>query len=277
MRDREHVELLEWALPRLGLRYRGFSNVRRQVCRRVAARIAALGLPDVASYRRRLEEDPSELAVLGSLAFVTISRFYRDRELWDAARAKLLPELAALASARGERTLTAWSAGCASGEEPYTLAIVWQRELAPRFPDLELRVLATDLDDAVLARAARGVYEPSSLRELPEELRASAFEPRGALFAVREEVRASVTFRREDVRTFTPPAPVHLVMCRNVAFTYFAVEAQRDFVQRAAGVVAPGGLLFVGRGEALPDGALGFARVPETPLAYRRVTSSSRS
>lgn len=270
MRDREYVELLEWAMPRLGLRYRGFSNVRRQVCRRVASRIAALGLPDVASYRRRLESDPTELAVLDSLAFVTISRFYRDRELWDPARARLLPELAALAASRGERTLFAWSAGCASGEEPYTLAIVWQLELASRFPGLELRIVATDLDAGVLARASAGCYEPSSLRELPEDLRDAAFEPRGALFAVRDELRARITFRREDVRTFTPPAPLHLVMCRNVAFTYFGVEAQRDFLRRVASVMVLGGLLFVGRGEAIPEDAEDFEPAEEAPLVYRR-------
>src|SRR5262245_29735844 len=101
MTDRECVELLQWALPRLGLRWRGFKNLRRQVCRRISARAAELGISDAASYRRRLEEDPDELQKLDALCFVTISRFYRDHRIFDALRHTLLPKLAEAACARG--------------------------------------------------------------------------------------------------------------------------------------------------------------------------------
>src|ERR1700754_555065 len=110
MNDRECVELLQWALPRLGLRWRGFKNLRRQVCRRVQTHCSELGL-DVAAYRRRLEQDPEELLALDALCFVTISRFYRDHRIFDALRGRLLPMLAEAAIARGEHVLRAWSAG----------------------------------------------------------------------------------------------------------------------------------------------------------------------
>ena len=254
MNDRECVELLQWALPRLGLRWRGFKNVRRQVCRRVAARAAELGLEDLASYRARLERDPEEERVLSSLCYVTISRFYRDHRVYDALRDTFLPRLAEAARWRGARLLRAWSAGCASGEEPYTLAILWQLALAERFPELLLDVVATDFDAAVLVRAERGCYEPTSLSELPEAWREEAFEPEGNLSCVREPFRAPVTFRREDVRTWAPPAPLDLVLCRNVAFTYFDEAAQRDFVSRVVARLVPGGLLVVGAHEAVPSG-----------------------
>jgi chemotaxis protein methyltransferase CheR len=270
LNDAEYVELLQWALPRLGLRWEGFRNVRRQVCRRIAARIRELGLPDAASYRRRLESDPAEARVLDALCFVTISRFYRDRAVFDALRDTLVPRLAEDAIARGDVRLRAWSAGCASGEEPYTLAMLWHLVLAPRYPALGLEIIATDFDEGVLARAARGCYEASSLRELPTEWARAAFE--GG--CVRNEIRRYVTFVRADLRAFTPAPPLHLVLCRNSVFTYFDEETQRAFLRRALELLVRGGLVVVGGHEKLPAGVDGLAHPPGAP---RSVLSSSSS
>ncbi|MBS2016261.1 MAG: chemotaxis protein CheR [Deltaproteobacteria bacterium] len=285
MDDRAYADLLSRALPRLGLRFRGFRNVRRQVCRRVAARIAALGLDSPSAYERLLERDPEELRVLDSLCFVTISRFHRDRRIWEALAEPLLPRLLEEASARGDRVLRAWSLGCASGEEPYTLAMLWHIELSSRFPSIALDVLATDRDEEVLARAARGVYEASSLRELPLAWRARAFDhaPDGPSTTLRDDVRAGVRFLRADVRALaeaTHEAPIHLVLCRNMAFTYWADAEQRALTERLAARMAPGGLLVLGNHEVLPapPESLGLEPVRESPYVFRvrraRVTSS---
>ena len=284
--DRAYVDLLQRALPRLGLRFRGFKNVRRQVCRRIAARIAALGLDSPRAYERVLERDPEELRVLDSICFVTISRFYRDRRIWDALRGALLPRVLDEAEARGERLVRAWSLGCASGEEPYTLAILWEIELASRWPALDLEIVATERDDEVLARAAQGIYEPSSVREVPLEWRAKAFEPiDGATsMRVRSELRRRVRFERADGRSEAamPPAPIHLVMCRNMAFTYWAETEQRALCARILEHLGPGGLLVLGNHEELPGDpvTLGFLPVSEAPHVFRaarELTSSSRS
>mgnify|MGYP001146356383 CR=1 FL=1 len=251
MNDHECVELLQWALPKVGLRWRGFKNVRRQVCRRVAARMKELGL-DTAGYRARLDTDPDELRRFDALCFVTISRFWRDRAVFDALRRRLLPELAEAARARGDRALRVWSAGCASGEEPHGIAIAWHVELAPRFPDLCLEIVATDFDPIVLERAERAAYEESSLREMPGELREAAFERKGDLYVLRPELRHGVAFVCADVRTWAPPAPLHLVLCRNLAFTYFDERTQLAFVERVADRLVPGGLLVIGAHESLP-------------------------
>jgi len=251
MTDPECVALLQWALPLLGLRWKGFKNVRRQVCRRVSARAAELGL-DAAAYRERLARDHDELRVLDALCFVTISRFYRDRRIYDTLRASGLPALAASAVERGERVFRIWSAGCASGEEPYTLAMIWHLELAPRFPDLVLDLVATDTNDEVLERARRGAYESSSLIELPQALRDAGFERRGDAFVVDDRMRVGLSFVRADIRVWSPPAPVHAIFCRNLAFTYFDEVAQRAFVERARKVLAPDGVIVVGAHEKLP-------------------------
>src|SRR5262245_46489236 len=123
MKDADCVALLQWALPRLALRWEGFRNVRGQVCKRIARRTAELGLGPIAASRPYLEAHPEEWSFVEGLCRVTISRFFRDRGVFDRLRLEILPELAV---ARSEGAVRAWSAGCASGEEPYTLAIVWQ-------------------------------------------------------------------------------------------------------------------------------------------------------
>jgi chemotaxis protein methyltransferase CheR len=261
--DREGVALLQWAAPRLGLRWRGFKNVRRQVVRRIATRMKDLGIADVESYRERLERDPEELAVFGRLSFVTISRFYRDHRVYDALRDRILPELAA----RGEGA-RAWSVGCASGEEPYGVMLVWRFCVAPRFPGSDLAIIATDFDETVLERARRGVYEEGSLRELPIELRSKAFE-RETLYRVRDDVRRGISFVHADVRSFVPDGPIDLVLCRNVVFTYFDEPSQRAFVERALSVLTPDGLLVIGSHETIPDD-VGLVPHPELPLVFVR-------
>jgi chemotaxis protein methyltransferase CheR len=257
--DPECVALLQWALPQLGLRWKGFKNVRRQVVRRVAARAAELGV-DAHGYRERLARDPEERRVLDALCFVTISRFYRDRQVYDELRTKVLPALATAALARGERVFRIWSAGCASGEEPYTVAMVWHLELAARFPDLALDIIATDTNDEVLARARRGAYDASSLVELPAEWRDEAFVRIGDTFVLADRMRAGVSFVRADIREWRPAPPVHAILCRNLAFTYFDEPAQRSFVERAREVLVPDGVIVIGGHEKPPEGFRRYSR-----------------
>lgn len=269
MRSAEWVALLQWALPRLGLRWRGFRRVHGQVCKRVSRRARELGLAGARDYRARLESDPAEWAVLDGLCRVTISRFFRDREVWERLRREVLPEAARLAQRRGERALRCWSAGCASGEEPYGLAVLFRLAIAPAFPGLGLEVVATDADEAVLRRARRGCYAPGALRALPPEWTALAFQPREGALCLRPEFREHVELRREDLRHGMPPGPFHLVLCRNLAFTYFDDRTQRRILDGIALGLAPGGFLVVGSHESLPAGGPVEAVAGRLPI-YRR-------
>jgi chemotaxis protein methyltransferase CheR len=227
------VAFLQWALPGLGRRWAGYRKVRRQVCRRVRRRAAELGLDSLAAYRDHLERHPDEWRVLDGLTNVTISRFNRDRGVF---------EFLAGVVGHGARV---WSAGCSSGEEPYTLALLRD----------DLEILATDVDPAVLRRAEAARYPPSALRELPAALRNEAF--RDGVLDTR--YRRRVTFARHDVRDEPPAGPFDLVLCRNVAFTYFDDVVQRATLQRIASVMAPGSALVIGAHEALPYGQEEFA------------------
>jgi chemotaxis protein methyltransferase CheR len=227
MKDVDCVELLQWALPQLGLRWPGFRKVRRQVCNRIAGRIRVLGLPDVAAYRHRLESQREEWPALAALCTVSISRFYRDREVFDCLGAIVLPELAGAAALRGRTHLECWSAGCCSGEEPYTLYIQWRLALAGRFPQLALRVLGTDVDATLIERARAACYRTSSLDALPAAWIEQAFERRGRLLCLRERFRQDFELERQDLLAELPRRQFDLVLCRNLAFTYFDSSLQQ--------------------------------------------------
>lgn len=273
-RDAECVELLRWALPRLGLRWEGFRRPRRQVCRRIERRIAELGVGGPAGYRRLLAADEGEWRTLDGLCRVTISRFFRDRAVWSGLRDEVVPELARAATRRGERALRCWSAGCASGEEPYGLAIVFRLAVAPAFPGLELGVVATDADEAVLGRARRACYAPGTVREVPQEWRERAFERRGPELCLRAAFREGVELRQEDLRRAMPDGPFHLVLCRNLAFTYFDLDGQRAVLAGIAARLVPGGVLVVGAHESLPEPAAGLERRGALPV-FRRAGLSA--
>ncbi|WP_257451428.1 CheR family methyltransferase [Archangium lipolyticum] len=270
MTDAECLELLRWAAPRLGLRYEGFRRVRGQVCKRVGRRMKALGVPGLAAYLERLEGDAAERAVLDALCRVTISRFYRDQGVFDALREPLLPEVLEAERARGGSLLRVWSAGCASGEEPYTVAVLFRLGLWPRFPDFRLELVATDADASLLERARQGCYRRATLRELPSGWVDRAFTPREELLCLRPEYREGLDFRLEDLRQRMPEGPFHLVLCRNVAFTYFAPPVQREVLARLLERLEPGGLLAIGAHESLPEGATGLARAAGALPLFRR-------
>ncbi len=275
--DSECVDLLQWALPRLGLRWRGFRKVRGQVCKRIRRRMGELGLASAADYRRRLGADPAEWDVLDGLCRITISTFFRDRAVWERLRNEILPGAARLALRRGDAALACWSAGCASGEEPYGVAIVFRLAIAPAFPGLGLSVVATDAEEAVLERARRACFGPRALRALPPDWLPLAFESRGDALCLRPEFRESVRLRREDIRRAMPGGPFHVVLCRNLAFTYFEDELQRRVLDGIAARIVPGGVLVVGAHESLPaDGAFAPA-ARRLPIFFRTEAPAAAS
>lgn len=269
MKDAECAAFLQWALPRMGLCWKGFRKVRGQVCKRIARRINELALPDVPAYRRHLESQAAEWPALAALCTIPISRFYRDKGVFDCLGSTVLPELAREALERGRERLECWSAGCASGEEPYTLAIQWRILLAPRFSELSLRVLGTDVDAALLERANAACYKPSSLEDLPAEWRKQAFEQRGKLCCLREPWRGEVQFARQDLLLDLPQRLFDLILCRNVAFTYFEADQARAALERIATHLRPGGALVIGIHEELPPGAQEFEAWPGCRVVFR--------
>jgi chemotaxis protein methyltransferase CheR len=260
----------------LHLRWPGFRKVRRQVYKRISRRLKELGLPSVAAYRVYLEDHPGEWPALDALCRIGISRFYRDRYVFQHLEQDVLPQLAQRVIARGEGEMFCWSAGCAGGEEPYTLAIIWRLRLAMQFPAIRLRIVATDVDPLAIHRAERGSYRASSVKDLPAEWRTEAFvATTESELHLKGEYRAPVTFLVQDIRERAPEGPFHLILCRNLVFTYFDEALQRKTLQRLIDRLVPGGAMVVGNLEALPAGFWDIQPWSTLRGVYRKSLDSS--
>jgi chemotaxis protein methyltransferase CheR len=274
MNDMECVGFLQWALPELRMRWPGFRKVRGQVCKRIGRRLIELGLTDVAAYRSFLENHPEEWVWLDSLCRITISRFWRDRAVWDFLRDALVPELAHRVEERGGTTLCCWSAGCACGEELYTLGLIWSFVVAGQFPGVALRLLGTDADERMLERAREASYVGSSLKDLPRAWRELAFEPRERRFVLRPELREGVELTPQDLRSVLPEGSFDLILCRNLVFTYFEESLQEELLPRILERLTPGGALVIGIHERLPGAPRGLAPWNAALGVYRKIPFS---
>ena len=210
-----------------------------------------LGLDNFAAYRARLQADPTEWNVLDECCHITISRFFRETTVFEVLCKHVLPDIAARGKREG-RNAWVWSAGCASGEEPYTIRILWDIEVASFYPTVSLSIIASDVDDAMLARARQGCFETTSLHELPASLVEQAFERMGSLYCVKSTYRQGIDFIDQDLRLEMPEHLFDLILCRYVAFTYFTAPLQRKVMARMLERLRPNGYFVIGAHEQLP-------------------------
>lgn len=269
MRDNECIAFLRWSLLKLGLRWQGFRKVRKTVCKRVDRRLRELGLIDASSYRAYLDGHPEEWAALDSMCRIPISRFWRDRAVFACLAERILPNLAERLGPG--REVRCWSVGCASGEEPYSLRLAWMQRAAVTHPDGRFRVVATDSDEIMLARARLGVYCQSSLRDLPSSLQTAAFVKDNGNVRLRPEIREDITFLQQDARDAAPAGRFDLILCRNLAFTYFAMPQQQDVLDRLVGKLHETGFLVLGSHESLPSGRVDVEQVCGSLPIWRRI------
>ena len=252
MTDAQCVRFLQWALPQLRMRWDGFRKVRGQVKKRLARRLRELGLPDIEAYRDYLRRHAGEWHKLDALCRITISRFYRDKGVYAALSQQVLPTLARAARQRRDKTLRVWSAGCGGGEEPYTIAILWHLELRDRYPDLQIDIVATDADPAMLARAREGHYAFPSVKDLPASARGQAFEHAHGAYRLKPAYRRDITFLEQDIRNEQADGPFDLVLCRNLVFTYFDDALQSEISSRIVATMRDAAALVLGIHEQVP-------------------------
>ncbi len=259
MKDSECIQFLQWALPRLHMRWSGFRKVRTQVCKRIGRRMRELHIDSVADYQQYLEKHTGEWELLDSLSHITISRFYRDKAMFAFLEKDVLPVLARQAIDRGQKQLRVWTAGSSMGEEPYTIAIVWRLRLQSQFPELSLEVVASEIDANMIQRAKTARYLYSSIKNLPSDWRDQVFDKRGDLYTLKSEYCDDVRFIEQDVRREQPPGLFELVFCRNLVFTYFELEQQREILASMLNLVQRGGALVIGIHEDLPEESEGLS------------------
>lgn len=241
----------------------GFRKVRKGVKKRIRRHMEELGFTAVEGYFREIERRPEIRLKCERCLMVSISRFFRDRMLWRAMAERLLPELI-----EGfEPPIRIWSAGCAGGEEPYSLAMVWHS--LPHAPTLEL--LATDADVRCLERAREGVYGRSSLKEVPDDFRTLFFDPKrgGRQFQIKSRLLTPIDWRLHQLMGRPPQGPFHAILLRNNLLTYYQGPPLRDAFERILTVLTPGGYLVVGSHEKLPDSSFPLLRDENCPWVYK--------
>lgn len=231
--------------------------------RRVAVRMRACGVTTVGDYVTRLDHDPAELERLLDALTINVTAGFRNPEAWH----RLDRELPTLPVA-GNGPLTAWSAGCATGEEAWTLALLLARALVSRGHRLDtssLRVDATDVDPAAVAAASAGRYPASAFADAPPGLLDGWTAPSGRLHVFSDRLRPLVRFEVRDLGRDLPPGSGYdLIVCRNVLI-YFERSAQIRVLEQFAEALRPGGLLFLGKVESV----LGAARRRFVPVDIR--------
>lgn len=270
MKDVDCVRFLQWALPRLQMRWPGFRKVRGQVCKRIAKRLEQLQLTDARAYQDYLLQQPQEWPQLDKFCRVTISRFYRDKLVFTQLAQQVLPALAALAQARGSKLLRVWSIGCGSGEEPYTLVILWHHLLAAHFPAIQFSILATEVDPYLLERCAQACYAASTLRNLPADMRTAAFSKTADQYCLKPRYKTAVKFAQQDIRETMPRQQFDLILCRNLVFTYFDATLQAKILHDIHKHLKQHGWLILGVHEKLPSAGNGFTVVSERLGLYRK-------
>lgn len=238
-------EFLKRACPEQDLDWRKYRRASR---RRVLERIAALGLTGYADYLDYLQSHPREAGELPNLLRVTVTRFFRDRACWQELAEDILPRLI---TRNATRTLQALSLGSCGGEEPYSLALVWAEYLQPRFPEHSLNITGLEMDPAGLARARQAVYQPGTLREVPEEIKARWFSRDKNTFRLDQSIKERVSFRQLDLLKEPLPANQDLILCRYLFFTYFKGSRLLGVSRRIRQALNESGLLMIGLKEDL--------------------------
>lgn len=234
---------------------------------RLTKRLRQLGLADFASYCRRLQgEDagPERMQMLTALT-TNVTHFFREEHHFTTLRDTVLPPL--IRAARAGRRVRLWSAGCSAGQEPYSMALSLL-EICPDAASLDIRILATDVDPVIVARAKAGTYDHDEVKSLPGQIREKHLTEAGAgRFAIGPRPRELIRFAELNLMADWPfSGPFDAIFCRNVAI-YFDKHTQARLWQRYAGLLAPGGYLFIGHSERLSGPAAARFR-PAGVTAY---------
>jgi two-component system, chemotaxis family, CheB/CheR fusion protein len=258
--------LLTYLRDSRGFDFTGYKRATLQ--RRVAKRMTQAGVTDYPGYVDYLQARPEEFAALFNTILINVTRYFRDQPAWDYLTSEILPRIVA-DKGRAE-PIRVWSAGVASGEEAYTVAMLLSEALGPSDFRERAKIYATDVDDEALTQARQGKADESDLAEVPAYLREKYFEAEGERFVLRGEVRRSIIFGRHDLMQNAPISRIDLLISRNTLM-YFEVEAQRKILARFHYALTDKGYLFLGKAETLLSRTALFAPVDPSQRVFTKV------
>jgi two-component system CheB/CheR fusion protein len=249
--DDQENDFFESLLEYLG-KSRGFDFTqfkRNTLKRRILKQMGDRGVTSFADYRDYLEVHPDEFQSLFNTILINVTAFFRDPNAWKYLQEELLPEM--LNTKKKSEPIRCWSAGCASGEEAYTIAIILAELLGIEEFKKRVKIYATDIDEEALSEGRQAQYTAKQIQAIPPELRHKYFEPmRNGQFIFNSDLRRMVVFGRHNLFKDAPISSIDLLICRNTLM-YFNVEAQRFILHRFHFGLNTNGFLFLGKAEML--------------------------
>ena len=248
-------ELVEELAEQRGFDFRGYKKTTLE--RRFRRRMFQLNAGSYAAYGQYIRKNPSEVNELLNTILINVTEFFRDPPAWEILRHEILPAL--LKNLKPGHSFRVWSAGCASGEEPYSIAILLAEHFGPRIQEYDIKIYATDIDEDALSTARRAEYTLDALRRVRPEWRERYFHGKG-LLRVNRELRKLVIFGRSNLAQDAPISHVNFLTCRNVLI-YFDSDLQKQILNRLYYALEPGGILFLGKSESQLTNSPQFRRL----------------
>jgi two-component system, chemotaxis family, CheB/CheR fusion protein len=258
-------ELLVFIRDARGFDFTGYK--RSSLARRIRKRMHEAGIADFLDYRDRLESSAEEFGHLFNTILINVTSFFRDAETWTYLQREVMPDL--IADAEKFSDIRVWSAGCASGEEAYSLAIAFAEALGIDEAAKRVKIYGTDVDEDALRDARTGIYTAKALEAISPDLRSKYFESNGGQFAFRPDLRRRVIFGRHDITRDAPISRLDLLVCRNTLM-YFNVETQAQVIDRLHFALREGGDVFLGKAEMLLSDSERFEVVSMRQRIFRR-------
>ncbi|MBV8527496.1 MAG: PAS domain S-box protein, partial [Candidatus Dormibacteraeota bacterium] len=266
----EFDALLQFLYETHGSDFTGYK--RSSLARRVQKRLDQLRLNAYDEYVDYLQVHPDEYAALFDTILINVTNFFRDPQAWERIRNDVLPQIVAMRNR--DDAIRVWSAGCASGEEAYSIAMLLAEQIGAEDFRQRVKIYATDVDEEALNRARQGVYSLKDLQAVPDELRAKYFEIHGQRGVFPQDLRRCVIFGRHDLLQDAPISRIDILICRNTLM-YFTAETQARVLARLHYALNDGGFLFVGRAEMLLTHANLFVPLDMKQRIFTKVNSPS--
>ena len=269
-RSRDELgELIRLLGARTDIDFSGYKT--GTILRRIQRRQKVLGVESIAAYTDLVKEHPTELEVLSRDMLISVTSFFRDREVFDVMKAELARVIAAK---NPNGALRVWVAGCATGEEAYSLAMIIA-ELLDFRDRREVQIFATDIDDRALAIARRGVYPPSAFTDVPADLVEKYFRVVDDGYEADKRLRDLIVFARHNLVSDPPFLRLDAVSCRNVLI-YFESELQAKVLGAFHFALAAEGVLLLGKSETTSPAEPLFSTIDRVARLYRKVPGVSR-
>ena len=265
-KDPAFEELLLYLKNNRGFDFTGYK--RSSLMRRVRRRMDVVEIESFAAYRDFLEVHPDEFAYLFNTILINVTSFFRDRAAWDYLTEEIIPQI--VENKEASEMIRVWSAGTGSGEEAYTLAMLFAEALGLERAGKQLKIYATDVDEEALAQARQAGYSPDQLEPVPDALRERYFELVGGRYVFNNDLRRCVVFGRHDLIQDAPISRLDLLVCRNTLI-YLNAETQRRVLARFHFALNDDGFIFLGQAEMLLTHAHLFTPVSLSHRIFSKV------